>query len=66
MDETALVEALKDGSIAGAALDVMREEYELCQSPAWQYQTEQPENLLLTPHIGGNTYESFKKQRFFS
>lgn len=54
VDEAALVEALKTGKIAGAALDVfestfsqMKDIYSL-------------ENLILTPHIAAYTYETLE------
>lgn len=54
VDEAALVEALKTGKIAGAALDVfestfpqMKDIYSL-------------ENLILTPHIASYTYETLE------
>jgi hydroxypyruvate reductase len=52
IDQRALVAALKDGTIAGAGLDVFETEPhvpdELTTLP----------NVVLTPHIGGNTRES--------
>jgi len=52
IDEDALVAALKDGTIAGAGLDVYAREPnppgELIALP----------NVVLTPHIGGHTLES--------
>ena len=66
IDENALVRALANKAIAGAALDVVKDEYELDNSPALKYYNEQkPNNLLLTPHIGGNTFESFEKTEGF-
>jgi len=51
VEERRLVEALKEGQIAGAALDV--------------FETEPPSgailsapNIVLTPHIGGQTFEA--------
>ncbi len=55
VDEEALLNALKNKTIAGAALDVYREEpfknLDFCKLE---------ENLILTPHIGSQTYETQK------
>ncbi len=48
VDETALVAALADGRIAGAALDVTAVEPLPSDSPLWE-----APNLLLTPHAAG-------------
>jgi len=57
IDEPALLAALKDGTIAGAGLDVYETEPhapdELTTLP----------NVVLTPHIGGNTQESHVAMR---
>jgi len=52
VDENALAEALKQGHIGGAALDVFAHE-PLKNSPLQAL-----ENVLLTPHIGGSTHEA--------
>ncbi|HMR48678.1 MAG TPA: NAD(P)-dependent oxidoreductase [Arachnia sp.] len=48
VDEDALVEALRDGRLGGAALDVMATEPLPADSPLWD-----APNCLLTPHIAG-------------
>ncbi|MDF1487709.1 NAD(P)-dependent oxidoreductase [Tessaracoccus caeni] len=48
VDEEALVAALRDGRIAGAALDVMQTEPLPADSPLWD-----APNCLLTPHVAG-------------
>lgn len=55
VNETALAEALRDGVISGAAIDVFESE-PLGPEPARTFRG--LENLILTPHIAGNTIES--------
>lgn len=50
VDEPALVEALKKNAIAGAGIDVTVEEPLADSSPLWSL-----ENVVLTPHTGGET-----------
>jgi D-3-phosphoglycerate dehydrogenase len=50
IDEAALVEALKNGAIAGAGLDVFESE----QMPHTHPLLSAP-NTVLTPHIAGST-----------
>ena len=52
IDEEALVEAIRDGQVAGAALDVYAEE-PMTSGPL----TELPE-VVLTPHLGASTVEA--------
>ena len=50
VDESALVRALGDGTIAGAALDVFDPEPLSPESPLWDM-----ENVIVSPHISGGT-----------
>lgn len=65
IDEDALLRALRSGKLAGAALDVLQGEPNIdANHPLIAYAREN-ENLLIVPHIGGNTYESFVKTETF-
>lgn len=52
IDEAALAEALRQGQVGGASLDVFTEE-PLKDSPLTAMN-----NVILTPHIGGSTHEA--------
>lgn len=49
VDEDAMIAALKDGKIAGAGLDVFKQEPLPASSPLWDMP-----NVLITPHISGS------------
>lgn len=53
INETALIEALKSGKVAAAALDVFEEEPLAKDSPLRAM-----ENVVLTPHLGASTNEA--------
>ncbi len=60
IDEKALLKALESGWLAGAALDVMRNEVggkHLKNNPLIKY-AKTHNNLLIVPHLGGATYEA--------
>lgn len=59
IDENALIEVLESEHLAGAGLDVINGEWrsDLDQHPLLVYSRNHP-NLVITPHIGGVTYES--------
>lgn len=52
VDEPALVRALREGELAGAALDVFAEEPLPAASPLWGM-----ENVIVTPHAAAATRE---------
>lgn len=50
VDERALIDALRDGRIAGAGLDVFEKEPLPKESPLWRMT-----NVIITPHVGGSS-----------
>jgi len=66
VDEDALVKALGSGRLAGAAVDVIQRELDpdLRAGPLIAYAREN-ENLIITPHIGGATFEAVEKTDLF-
>ena len=52
IDEKALINSLKNQNLAGAALDVFWYE------PPFDSEIITLDNVILTPHLGGNTYEA--------
>lgn len=56
VDEAALIEALREHRIAGAAVDVFDQEPLPPESPLWDL-----ENLLITPHTGGMTDKMWER-----
>ena len=52
IDEEALYEAIKNGNLGGAALDVFESE------PAINNKLATLDNVILTPHIGAQTKEA--------
>lgn len=61
VDEKALLEALEQGRLSGAAVDVLQGEPHITENhPLVRYAREHS-NLHITPHIGGCTWESMQK-----
>jgi D-3-phosphoglycerate dehydrogenase len=61
IDEDALVQALLNGDLAGAALDVLEAESIDMKDPLAQNRLDlhRVPNLLVTPHVAGQTREAF-------
>jgi D-3-phosphoglycerate dehydrogenase / 2-oxoglutarate reductase len=63
-DTNAVINALKNGKIAGAGLDVLENEnitgYTVQEQEQINWLCTQP-NVIITPHIGGYSHESFYK-----
>lgn len=63
----ALVEALKSGKVLGAALDVLEwedtsfEKFSLQNLPEALQELIQMDNVILSPHVAGWTYEAYQK-----
>jgi len=69
VNEGALIEALKTGKVAAAATDVLADEVSIMEnwlqnSKLANYARDHP-NLIITPHIGGLTYESVEQTNNF-
>jgi glyoxylate reductase/D-3-phosphoglycerate dehydrogenase len=60
VDEAALIRALREGKIAAAGLDVLEEEPTRADNPLLEM-----ENVVVTPHMAGTTYEAGEKARVF-
>lgn len=56
IDETALYDALSNNKIAGAGLDVFEKEPPNSTNPLFEF-----ENLISTPHFGGDTIEAKRR-----
>jgi D-3-phosphoglycerate dehydrogenase len=65
VDEEALVDCLKNGILAGAAVDVLTGEFAsgfeniIEANSLWQYAQEN-DNVIITPHIGGSTIDAWR------
>jgi D-3-phosphoglycerate dehydrogenase len=59
-----LIQSIEEGQLAGAAVDVIENEFDFKQDELLKFSSKNP-RLLITPHIGGNTYESFSKTELY-
>ena len=60
VDESALIDALREKRIAGACLDVLEKEPPSPDNPLLTF-----ENVLLTPHSAGITYDTWERRSAF-
>jgi D-3-phosphoglycerate dehydrogenase len=65
VDEPALIQALQNKTLTGAAVDVIQGEHGSVQSNPLVMYASRENNLIITPHIGGNIFESFEKTENF-
>lgn len=64
VNEERLLEKLKTNEIGGYATDVLYGEPDIKNNPLVIYASKN-ENVIITPHIGGFTYESIAKTEYF-
>jgi phosphoglycerate dehydrogenase-like enzyme len=62
VDEAALIKALQDGVIAGAGLEVFWNEPPVVHEPSVPVALRTMDNVVLTPHNGGATWDSRTRQ----
>ncbi|MBL9213565.1 MAG: hypothetical protein JNL92_24075 [Opitutaceae bacterium] len=65
IDQAALLAALEEGRVAGAALDVIDGEPNVGRDHPLAVYARTHDTLLLTPHLGGNTSDSLAKAEGF-
>ena len=66
LNEKDIINALEEGKLKGVAADVVNKEAtDFKESLLFQKNMTGKLNIILTPHIGGNTYESFHKTEAF-
>lgn len=58
----AVLAAIKSGKIAGAGLDVLEvEKFPALAEQDWFTELKESEKVILTPHVGGWTFDSYRK-----
>lgn len=60
IDENGLIDSIKTGAIKGAALDVVIGEPEITENVIYQYAKRSGKNIILTPHVAGNSIENIE------
>ena len=66
LNEKEVINAIELKNLKGFAADVIENEaINYKESELFQYAINTDKNIILTPHIGGNTYESFEKTEMF-
>jgi D-3-phosphoglycerate dehydrogenase len=65
IDAAALLAALEQGTLAGAALDVIDGEPEVGRDHPLVAYARAHDNLVITPHVAGNTSDSLAKAEGF-
>lgn len=62
VDVTAVLKAIEAGKILGAGLDVLQvEKFPALAEQKWYNQLIQSDKVVLTPHVGGWTFDSYRK-----
>lgn len=58
----AVLNAIKSGKILGAGLDVLQtEKFPALGEQAWYNELKNNDKVILTPHVGGWTFDSYRK-----
>jgi D-3-phosphoglycerate dehydrogenase len=58
----AVLNAIKTGKILGAGLDVLQtEKFPALSEQVWYDELKNNDNVMLTPHVGGWTFDSYRK-----
>ncbi len=65
VNEMALVEALKNGNIKGIASDVLYDEHSDIKANPLVKALNEGYNIILTPHIGGATWEAMSACEYY-
>ena len=62
VNTSAVLSGIKSGKILGAGLDVLEtEKFPALASQAWFNELKACESVILTPHVGGWTFDSYRK-----